>query len=59
MSNRCGAGVSSIRLDGWAVADLGFDETFCRLWVLYFAYFEAGFRARYCDVWQVGIRRNP
>jgi len=41
------------------VADLGFDETFCRLWVLYFAYFEAGFRARYCDVWQVGIRRNP
>lgn len=42
-----------------AVTELGFDETFCRLWVLYFAYFEAGFRARYCDVWQVGIRRNP
>jgi cyclopropane-fatty-acyl-phospholipid synthase len=42
-----------------AVTALGFDETFCRLWVLYFAYFEAGFRSRYCDVWQVGIRKNP
>lgn len=40
-----------------AVTRLGFDDTFCRLWVLYFAYFEAGFRARYCDVWQVGIRK--
>jgi hypothetical protein len=39
------------------VTRLGFDDTFCRLWVLYFAYFEAGFRARYCDVWQVGIRK--
>jgi cyclopropane-fatty-acyl-phospholipid synthase len=40
-----------------AVTRLGFDEIFCRLWLLYFAYFEAGFRARYCDVWQVGIRK--
>jgi cyclopropane-fatty-acyl-phospholipid synthase len=41
------------------VASLGYNETFRRLWVLYFAYFEAGFRARYCDVWQLGIvKRN-
>jgi cyclopropane-fatty-acyl-phospholipid synthase len=40
-----------------AVKALGFDETFIRLWTLYFAYFEAAFRARYCDVWQLGIRK--
>jgi cyclopropane-fatty-acyl-phospholipid synthase len=39
------------------VRDLGFDERFVRLWALYFSYFEAGFRARYCDVWQVGMRK--
>lgn len=45
-----------------AVADevkaLGFDEVFVRLWILYFAYFEAGFRSRYCDVWQLAMRKT-
>jgi len=41
------------------VAGHGFDETFIRLWTLYFAYFEAGFRSRYCDVWQLGLARTP
>ena len=40
-----------------AVKKLGFDETFIRLWSFYFAYFEAGFRSRYCDVWQLGIKK--
>ncbi len=34
------------------VADLDFDETFRRMWEFYLAYCEAGFRARYLDVWQ-------
>jgi cyclopropane-fatty-acyl-phospholipid synthase len=41
-----------------AVDELGFDATFCRLWTLYFAYFEASFRSRYCDVWQLSLRRR-
>jgi cyclopropane-fatty-acyl-phospholipid synthase len=41
------------------VISLGFDETFIRLWNLYFSYFEAGFLARYCDVWQLGFRKRP
>jgi cyclopropane-fatty-acyl-phospholipid synthase len=40
------------------IEELGFDATFRRLWVLYFAYFEAGFRARYCDVWQLAIVKS-
>jgi len=40
------------------VHDLGFDDRFVRLWALYFSYFEAGFRARYCDVWQVGMEKR-
>jgi len=40
------------------VRGLGFDERFCRLWVLYFAYFEAGFDTRYCDVWQLSLRKR-
>jgi len=39
------------------VRDLGFDDNFIRVWLLYLAYFEAGFRARYLDVWQVGLGR--
>jgi cyclopropane-fatty-acyl-phospholipid synthase len=39
------------------VRELGFDDTFVRLWTLYLAYFEAGFRTRYCDVWQLGMRK--
>lgn len=35
------------------VADLGFDGTFMRMWDLYLAYSEAGFRAGYLDVRQL------
>ncbi|HEV7652308.1 MAG TPA: cyclopropane-fatty-acyl-phospholipid synthase family protein [Actinophytocola sp.] len=38
------------------VSELGFDETFRRLWELYLAYCEAGFRAGYLDVWQFGLQ---
>ncbi len=41
-----------------AVKGLGFDDTFCRLWNLYFVYFEAAFNSRYCDVWQLGMRKS-
>jgi cyclopropane-fatty-acyl-phospholipid synthase len=40
------------------VREIGFDETFIRLWTLYLSYFEAGFRAGYCDVWQLGIQKS-
>jgi cyclopropane-fatty-acyl-phospholipid synthase len=35
-----------------AMAELGFDETFHRMWELYLAYSEAGFRSGYLDVYQ-------
>lgn len=35
-----------------AVAALGFDEVFCRMWNFYLAYSEAGFRSDYLDVYQ-------
>ncbi|MGW7316039.1 class I SAM-dependent methyltransferase, partial [Streptomyces sp. NPDC054865] len=35
------------------VADLGFDVTFRRMWELYLAYSEAGFRSHYLDVRQL------
>jgi cyclopropane-fatty-acyl-phospholipid synthase len=35
-----------------AVEDLGFDATFRRMWSLYLAYSEAGFRSGYLDVYQ-------
>ncbi|MFF3863373.1 class I SAM-dependent methyltransferase [Streptomyces sp. NPDC002209] len=35
------------------VARLGFDDTFRRMWELYLAYSEAGFRSRYLDVRQL------
>jgi cyclopropane-fatty-acyl-phospholipid synthase len=38
------------------VAELGFDPLFQRLWEYYLAYSEAGFRSRYLDVWQFGLR---
>jgi cyclopropane-fatty-acyl-phospholipid synthase len=41
---------------GDRVAELGFDPTFQRLWEYYLAYSEAGFRSRYLDVWQFGLR---
>ncbi|MFJ4860880.1 class I SAM-dependent methyltransferase [Streptomyces sp. NPDC088748] len=36
-----------------AVAALGFDRTFRRMWELYLGYSEAGFRSRYLDVRQL------
>jgi cyclopropane-fatty-acyl-phospholipid synthase len=39
------------------VAELGFDDTFRRMWDFYLAYCEAGFRARYLDVWQFRLVR--
>jgi cyclopropane-fatty-acyl-phospholipid synthase len=40
-----------------AVAALGFDETFRRMWSLYLAYSEAGFRTGYLDVAQFTITK--
>jgi cyclopropane-fatty-acyl-phospholipid synthase len=39
------------------VARLGFDETFRRMWSLYLAYSEAGFRTGYLDVAQVTLTK--
>ena len=39
------------------VAALGFDETFRRMWSLYLAYSEAGFRTGYLDVQQLTLTR--
>ncbi len=39
------------------VTELGFDETFRRVWEYYLAYCEAGFRAHYLDVWQFRLTR--
>ncbi|MDQ1684193.1 MAG: cyclopropane-fatty-acyl-phospholipid synthase [Frankiaceae bacterium] len=39
------------------VEALGFDETFRRMWTLYLAYSEAGFRAGYLNVGQFLLRR--
>ena len=36
---------------------LGFDETFGRMWSLYLAYSEAGFRSGYLDVHQIVLER--
>ncbi|MEY9875257.1 cyclopropane-fatty-acyl-phospholipid synthase [Streptacidiphilus sp. MAP12-33] len=40
------------------VAGLGFDEAFRRMWTLYLAYSEAGFRAGYLDVRQILLTRE-
>jgi cyclopropane-fatty-acyl-phospholipid synthase len=43
-------------LDRWhEVAELGFDETFRRMWEFYLAYSEAGFRVGYLGVRQFGM----
>jgi cyclopropane-fatty-acyl-phospholipid synthase len=39
------------------IARLGFDETFRRMWSLYLAYSEAGFRTGYLDVSQVCLAK--
>lgn len=40
------------------VRELGFDDTFVRMWNFYLAYSEAGFAADYIDDWQLGIGRG-
>jgi cyclopropane-fatty-acyl-phospholipid synthase len=40
------------------VGALGFDETFRRMWTLYLAYSEAGFRSGYLDVCQLLLTRQ-
>jgi cyclopropane-fatty-acyl-phospholipid synthase len=40
------------------VHELGFDEVFCRMWSLYLAYSEAGFRSKYLDVVQFGLTKS-
>ncbi|WP_243789631.1 cyclopropane-fatty-acyl-phospholipid synthase family protein [Saccharopolyspora gloriosae] len=39
------------------IAGQGFSERFQRMWEFYLAYSEAGFRAGYLDVWQLGFRK--
>jgi len=47
-------------LEHWqAVAALGFDETFRRMWEFYLAYCEAGFRVGYLDVYQLSLQHRP
>jgi len=41
------------------VTALGFDETFRRMWSLYLAYSEAGFRTGYLDVQQMTLIKSP
>ena len=40
-----------------AITELGFDETFCRMWSFYLAYSEAGFRTGYLDVAQLTLTK--
>ena len=40
------------------MAALGFDETFRRMWSLYLAYSEAGFRTGYLDVAQLTLTKR-
>jgi cyclopropane-fatty-acyl-phospholipid synthase len=35
-----------------SITAMGFDDTFQRMWQLYLAYSEAGFRSNYLDVYQ-------
>ncbi|MBW0104746.1 cyclopropane-fatty-acyl-phospholipid synthase family protein [Pseudonocardia sp. KRD291] len=47
-------------LSRWSeVADMGFDETFRRMWEFYLGYCEAGFRVGYLDVFQLSLQRRP
>ena len=49
---RCGCGGSASSQRRNAVSALGFDDVFHRMWELYLAYSEAGFRSGYLDVYQ-------
>jgi cyclopropane-fatty-acyl-phospholipid synthase len=46
-------------LANWDRLEGAFDETFRRMWEFYLAYSEAGFRAGYLGVSQLGLARNP
>jgi cyclopropane-fatty-acyl-phospholipid synthase len=41
------------------VLELGFDETFIRMWEFYLAYCEAGFRSGYLNDYQLSMRSDP
>jgi cyclopropane-fatty-acyl-phospholipid synthase len=41
------------------VANLGFDQRFCRIWDFYLAVCAAGFRAGTTNVTQIALRRTP
>jgi cyclopropane-fatty-acyl-phospholipid synthase len=43
------------------LAHIGFDEVFARMWELYLAYAEAGFRSGYLNVyqWSFVSKANP
>jgi cyclopropane-fatty-acyl-phospholipid synthase len=43
----------------WCRLEGAFDETFRRMWEFYLAYCEAGFRAGYLGVSQLGLARQP
>jgi cyclopropane-fatty-acyl-phospholipid synthase len=46
-------------LANWGLLSGSFDETFRRMWEFYLAYCEAGFRAGYLGVSQLGLARSP
>lgn len=48
---------SRFATSGGRVAELGFDETFRRMWHFYLSYSEAGFRSGYLDVQQITLER--
>ena len=54
---RCGGGASASRRSAAEVGALGFDATFRRMWSLYLAYSEAGFRTGYLDVGQFTLTK--
>ncbi|TCO52134.1 cyclopropane-fatty-acyl-phospholipid synthase [Kribbella antiqua] len=46
-------------IEQWpAIADLGFDDTFRRMWEFYLAYSEAGFRTHYLDDVQLRLTKR-
>ena len=56
-SRRSSSGGTASTRNLTKVADLGFDDTFVRMWNFYLAYSQAGFAAEYLDDWQLGIGR--
>jgi cyclopropane-fatty-acyl-phospholipid synthase len=46
-------------LGNWERLEGSFDDTFRRMWEFYLAYCEAGFRAGYLGVSQLGLARHP